>query len=107
MFPRCHEQRAERPRGLSCSSSAWGARSGHRGDGLQGLGEAQLPGAGQLQSPFGAGSVLEEALPQSGKAEGVQQNVRSALWLCDGELHFLCRRYGCEVINPTGSNERS
>lgn len=83
---RCHERRAERADGFP---GGLGATAGRRGHGLQGLGAAQLPGAGELQPPLCAGAVLEEALPEPGQAEGLQSDLRAAFWLCDGQLYPL------------------
>ncbi len=80
---RCHEQRAECANGFP-GPGGFRAGSRWRGDGLQGLGETQLPGAGQLQPPLSAGAVLEETLPEPGQAEGLQQDLCTALWLRNG-----------------------
>lgn len=83
---RCYEQWAERaygfpgPRSLRAGSGRWG-------DGLQGLGATQLPGAGQLQPPLSAGPVLEKTLLEPGQAEGLQQDVCAALWLRNGQSY--------------------
>lgn len=85
LFPpsRCHEQRAERTYGLP-SPRSLRARARFWGDGLQGLGATQLPGAGQLQPPLCAGLVVEEAVLESGQAEGIQQDLSAPLWLRNG-----------------------
>lgn len=78
------EQRAERADGLAGPGGLW-AGPRHWRHGLQGLGAAQLPGARQLQPPLRAGAVVEEALPEPGQAEGLQQDVGAALRLRHGQ----------------------
>lgn len=81
--PRSHEQRAERADGLAGPGGLW-TRPRRWRHGLPGLGAAQLPGAGQLQPPLGPGAVVEEAVPEPGQAEGLQQDVGAALRLRHG-----------------------
>lgn len=91
-----YEQWAQCANGLPRSRRLRPA-AGWRWDGLQGLGSAQLSGAGHLQPPLGPGSLMEEALPQQGQAQSLQPNLSPTVWLCHGEYMTLCDK--CELSN--------